>query len=27
VRRLRGKIGNEVIKTVRGEGYRVEADR
>jgi DNA-binding response OmpR family regulator len=25
VRRLRAKIGNEVIKTVRGEGYRIDA--
>jgi DNA-binding response OmpR family regulator len=25
VRRLRAKLGSEVIKTVRGEGYRVEA--
>ena len=26
VRRLRSKIGSEVIKTFRGEGYRLEAD-
>ncbi len=26
VRRLRSKIGSEVIKTVRGEGYRIDAD-
>lgn len=26
VRRLRSKIGNEVIKTARGEGYRIEPD-
>lgn len=25
VRRLRAKLGSEVIKTVRGEGYRIEA--
>ena len=25
VRRLRAKIGGEAIKTVRGEGYRVDA--
>ena len=25
VRRLRAKLGNDVIKTVRGEGYRVDA--
>lgn len=25
VRRLRAKIGNDVIKTVRGEGYRIDA--
>jgi DNA-binding response OmpR family regulator len=25
VRRLRAKIGNEVIKTIRGEGYRIDA--
>jgi len=25
VRRLRSKIGSEVIKTVRGEGYRIDA--
>ncbi len=27
VRRLRAKLGNEVIVTVRGEGYRIDADR
>jgi DNA-binding response OmpR family regulator len=26
VRRLRSKIGSEVIKTVRGEGYRIDPD-
>lgn len=26
VRRLRAKVGNDVIKTVRGEGYRIDAD-
>lgn len=25
VRRLRAKIGNDVIKTIRGEGYRIDA--
>jgi DNA-binding response OmpR family regulator len=25
VRRLRAKIGGEAIKTVRGEGYRIDA--
>jgi DNA-binding response OmpR family regulator len=25
IRRLRAKLGNDLIKTIRGEGYRVDA--